>query len=261
MIERIRLVNPARPGVMQARIKVMHGFLVARTEDCRNFSIYAWQQGKEFYCGRQFTREEIATWVSGELIPPDNRTELADELGDIPALAPNPKNWMWYFVGGRGEERLRQDYKPTIADLQRLAGLALQINLSTFYPLGDPYEIWVCDKDTEMPLFLAMTGSSLEEISSQFFSPLWRFNWSRCDEKTEIPLRKLQKLINNRVNLSERRGTIRWKHRLFERQLDGSSIEFGENLLPIAEHPAGWLPLGLLAEPYETIRRDLEPEY
>jgi hypothetical protein len=38
-IERIRLVNPVRPGVLQAKIRARYGFLVARTENCRNFSI------------------------------------------------------------------------------------------------------------------------------------------------------------------------------------------------------------------------------
>jgi len=258
-IRKIRLVNPTRPSVFEAYIQTEHGGIVARTEDSQSFSIYYLLEGKEFYCGRRFTRKEIAQWLKGKLPHPDERRQIYDELGDIPAIAVNPQSWVWYFVSNRGEERLKTELKPTISDLQKLAGLALQINPSNFYPLGDPYEIWVCDKDTELPLFLTVTGNSLEEIDRQTFSPLWRFNFVDCTASNEVALRELQKLINSRVNASDNFRTIKWTHRIFKRNLDDSVIEYSQDeLKPIAEYPPNWLPTGLMAEPFETVRKHLE---
>lgn len=252
-------MNPTRRGVWEAKVSTEYGHLVARTENSHSFSVYAIEEGKEFYCGRRFSRKELGTWLQGELTPPDEQETLRDEFGDIPAIAPNPQSWIWYYLGPWGEERLKTQYKPTTSDLQTLAGLALQINPQNFYPLGDNYEIWVCDKDTELPLFLATTGTSLAEIDKQFFSPLWRFALCHCTADTEVPLRELRDSINQRINASDTPDKVRWKHRLFRRNLDGSAVEYGQmNLVEIAEHPAGWLPTGLMAEPFESIRKSLE---
>jgi hypothetical protein len=254
------LVNPTRKPVWEAKMATAGGYLVARTEDCQRFAVYSLQSGKEFYCGRRFTREEIGKWLEGKLPHPDERRQISDESGDIPAIAVNPQSWVWYFVSNRGKKRLKTELKPTISCLQKLAGLALQINPSNFYPLGNPYEIWVCDKDTKLPLFLTVTGNSLEEIEQQTFSPLWRFNFVDCATSNEVALRELQKLINARVNASDNFRTIKWTHRLFKRNLDNSAIEYNQDELePIAEYPPNWLPTGLMAEPFESLRKRLEP--
>lgn len=253
----MRLVNPDRNSVYVAQLFTGNGVLSARTEDFELFSIYSVQVGKEFYPGRKFSRKELASFFLAESILPDQRKTLSDEFGDIPAIAPNPQSWKWYAIH-RGEERLKQEYKPTALDFQRVSGAALSLTKGGFYPLIDPYEIWVCDKDSQEPLFLAMTGTSLEDVDRQTFSPMWRFNWHKCTSDTEVPLRKLQEEINSRVNTSDTPGKFGWFHRLFKRNLDGSAIEYSQSLEEVQTRLSGYLPDGTIAEPYATSLNNIQ---
>ncbi len=261
----IRLVNPWRGLLYVSEIKGRHGLLSARTQDFKMFSIYFLRDGVEFYPGRMFDRVELSQWLSGEPIHPDSREVLADEFGAIPAVAPNPQSWKWYAFR-QGEEILKYQFSPSTAEIQKVAGAALMLRPDCFSPLIDPWEIWVCDKDSQLPLMLTMTGQSLEDIDSVTFSPLWRFNWQTATTDTEPMLRALEKRVNERINAATEPGRVRWTHRLFRRNLDGSAEEWRrENecdpslpLVKVEEFPAGWLPSGLLAEPFESDRRALE---
>jgi hypothetical protein len=267
MLGVMRLVNPWRGLVYFAQVEGQYGMLSARTGDFKHFSIYSVQSGKEFYPGRIFERAELAQWLLGEPLHPDQRALLADEFGDIPAVAPNPQSWVWLTVSGQGEERLKRAFKPNPAELQQLAGAALSLQRGQFYPLLDSWEIWLCDKDTLEPLALAITALTLEDTDWQTFSPRWHANWQSAPAEHKVGLHNLEKEINARINSATDLSCFRSVHRLFQRNLDGSSQEWArENpvdvslpLLKVADHPAGYLPDGLLAEPFESQRLQLEP--
>jgi hypothetical protein len=248
----MRLVNPDRGRVCVAQI----GTLSARTEDFNEFSILSVQGGLEFSPGRRFSRKELAQWLLGEPLLPDDRLTLSDEFGDIPAIAPNPQSWKWYAMR-QGEERLKAKFKPTAAEIQAIAGAALSLNPKGFYPLIDPFEIWVCDKGGLEPLALVMTGTSLDDVSAQTISPLWRFNFSKCTVDTELPLRKLREEVNSRINTSTTPGKVGWCQRTFRRNLDGSAIEYSQSLEKIADHAIGYLPDGQLAHPYDRKLKEI----
>jgi len=263
----IRLVNPWRGLVYVAEVETMHGRLSVRTKDFENFSICTWHLGHEFYLSKEFSRRELAQWVIGKPLCPDDKKKLIDEFGDIVAVTPKPDAWCWRrHMGCFRQQVLKSEFIPTTGELQKAAEVALMMHIDEFLPNIDSWEIWSCDKETNLPLALVMTGETLDDIDRITFSPLWRANCNASLDENEAELRVLTKEVNERINSASQPGRVRWVHRLFHRKPDGSAEEWmrsnpsnpSEDLAKIAEYPPGWLPSGLLAEPFESRRCILE---
>lgn len=266
----IRLVNPWRGHCYCANLETEKGILSARSFDLKTFGFYSVIGNSEFYPGRDFTRKELGEWLSGQPIPPDQRSQIRDEFGDIPAITPNSQDWTWLSITGRGEERLTREAKPQMFEIQNLAGAALLMSKDKFLPLLDPYELWVCDKDSLDPIALVLCDISLERIDWQQFNPMWRMG--RGDLSFEFQdsiltqARGLQKEIHARVNTSTKASRFEFYSRIFKRNLDNSAIEYrranihlpNTPLEAVESHPIGFLPEGLLANPWEQKRLEIE---
>lgn len=251
----IRLVNPWRGRIWCADLATAHGTLSARTgakpkNAFERWDIYLVRDGVEYWCGRSFTKRELMRWFSAEVLPADNQPQ-DDEFGSIPANTPNPQSWEWYGFTVR-EVVLPSQYKPTVADLQRLAGFALAMRPNEFSPYLDLFEVWVCDKDTLEPLALVATGSTLEEAEQQTFSPLVRlgtgdlsFEFKDCEKA-----RSLQKQINERVNAAVESGCVKYASRLFERRLDSAVVEYRGGHVYSGDDAIANLPENWLADPW-----------
>lgn len=263
---KIRFVNPEKIPSRVAEIvnEETSRVLSARTRDNQSFGVYLVDGDYEFYCGREFSKQRLVEWSKGRFVPHNQQTE--DELGSIPATG-EPKTWRWRAFVSQGEVRLKRRLNPTSAELQELADAAIDLTLKKDEDLIDldAYECWVCDKDTLEPLALVLTATSQEEIERQHFSPLVRLGVGDLsnDFVDVMAARELQDEINERVNSSDKSGKVAFASRIFIRHFDNTSTEFrspelGAKAVEYTQHPEGWLPSGVFAEPWQSRYEALE---
>lgn len=259
MLGAIQLVNPDRGSVWAAKA----GRLTATTADGgANFEVRCFEEGVEFWPGRQFSRHELEAFAAGE---PLSAEELAvveghpeeDDLGRVPATRPDPAAWRWYGFTV-GEVRLRKSARPSLAEFAAVASEALKLEEAETLPWLDPWELWVCDKETGEPLALAITADSREQAETITYSPRWRF----CVASHHTPeTKQFEDRVNDRLNSAETAGRFRFATRLVFRRPNGSALEYSQPHRddPPIERPVGWLPRSHLAEPWEGERLRLKP--
>lgn len=249
MIGATRLVNPWRGTVYGGFV----GALAVTTADGVRFEVHQ----DDHYPGRSFARDEIEAWAARSPLSP---AELSvahgvperDGLGAVPARSGDPAEWTWYQITGGGESRLRRDARPSAAELAEACRDAIAACEAEAVPLLDRYELWGCDLDTGEPIALLLTGLTEHEARGTF-SPLWRH---RLAADLDDAGRELQREVNARI-APITGGRCRFACRLFER-LDGVNrprcreIDLGRGAVAEID-----VPVGLLAEPFETRRQSL----
>ncbi|EMO66604.1 hypothetical protein LEP1GSC132_0004 [Leptospira kirschneri str. 200803703] len=248
MLGQIRLVNPNR-GYYRASI--CNGLVLSEKNERYEFHLNS--GGFEFYPGRSFSRDEILELANYTFDPNFG----VDEFGQIPANTKDPRGWVWKSISNRGENQLRSEYKPSIIDIANscseiISNENAQINL-------DRFEIWLHDWKTKKPIALAVTAETLESADWQTFSPIWRFCISSHHNSETY---EFESQINSLINYLEF-PKIGYFAGIYERTLDGDAIEWyrdkdGEFKSRIYEDK---FPSGLLAEPWEKIRIDLEEKF
>ncbi|EMF89795.1 hypothetical protein [Leptospira santarosai] len=243
---KIRLVNPNRGTV---RAAIYNGLVLSEKNDRYEFHYNL--GGYEFRPGRAFSRIEIIELANFTF----STTSNVDDLGVIPATGQDPRSWKWVSFAG-GQRNLNTPHKPNVNEIAIVCGEILSPKESEIFL--DRYEIWLTDWKTNEPIALAVTAETLEAADWQTFSPIWRFCIA-SNHSNET--REFEDQVNCLINPSGNKSKVNYSVRLFERTLDGGSIEWmregkGENLKPRTYSNA--LPSGLLAEPWETIRIELE---
>lgn len=257
-IGKIRFVNPERPPAFVAEVIEPEGYLSVRTFDFQSFGIYCVRFGKEFWCGREFSKQELFQFCRKEFTHPGQ--ERQDDFGEIPATGwEDPRRWKWRAFTS-GEIVLDREHRPTADMLSQAAELALnELEPGKRYPDLDEWECWVCDKETKEPIALVLTATDQDSIETLTYSPMVRLG--RGDLSFDFTdfkaARDLQDRINARINTATEAGRFGYFVRIFRREIDGSATEFRPDKTT-ADHPAGYLPTGLLAEPWETERLSLK---
>lgn len=257
-VGKIRFVNPERPPAFVAEVIEPEGFLSVRTSDFQSFGIYCVRFGKEFWPGREFSKRELMSFAHKEFTNPQQATE--DEWGKIPATGwEDPRRWKWRAYTS-GEIVLDREHRPTDDMLAQAAELALnELEPGKRYPDLDEWECWVCDKETKEPIALVLTATDQESIETLTYSPMVRLGRGDLsfDFADFVAARDLQDRLNARINTATEAGRFGYFARIFRRELDGSATEFRPDKTT-TDHAAGYLPAGLLAEPWETERLSLK---
>lgn len=268
-VGQIRFVNPERPPSFITEIIGEDGRrLSARTRLFHSFAFYVIKGGVEFYCGREFRRDELLQFTRKVFAHPQQTQH--DQFGNIPATGwEDPRRWTWRGFT-QGEVHLDREFRPTAKDLAELSALALnELEPGRTYPQLDDWECWVCDKDSLEPIALVLTALDQESIESLTYSPMVRLGRGdySFDFEDHSTARALRDRINERINTATAPGRFGYFARIFRREIDGSALEVFPRRYcngqwteerPPTERPAGYLPAGLFAEPFESAYRALK---
>ena len=247
----IRLVNPWRGQVLAA----VMGNLRASTDDFgATFEIRVVVDGHDFYPGRAFTRAEVTEWATGPAgrgrRPRTCRPPQRDMFGVIPAQHPDPRRWPWYAIDV-GAWRLAAECRPDAVDLSRLCQEALSLDTAEALPPLDHYEVWLLDRETQLPLALAVTALTLDTAKSLVFAARYQHSLPRYRTPAT---REFEDRVNARIYIPTQAGSRRVAWFICERRYDGSCLVHSADDR-VVERPAEWLPIGLLAEPWESERK------
>ncbi len=230
MLGRMRIVNPDRGTALAASVGRL---LATSVDEGRRWEVRLVLKGREFFTRRLLEQAELRAIASGQ-------------------AGPEPWHWSWRAEGQAGTIRLRPHRWPTRDEFVQLGYEALRAATHPELPLIDPFEVWLCDRETAAPLALGATAISLEMAMATPHLGAWQ-----CVEfPRQIPETwAFQNALNARLNQSSREGRYRFRVRVYERTAHGV-IRHGLKGISKWEQP-GVLPDGLLAEPWDSERRAL----
>lgn len=229
MIGTMRLVNPDRGLAVVA----VAGEIVAVSEDGGGlWELRLLRATHEFYTRRPLASLEVRALADGR-------------------PGPEPWSWRWEALGESGPLRLRPEERPTREALTAACQEASRVDgmPAAALPRLDRFEVWLCDRQAGRPLALAATALSREMALALPHVRPWQ-----CVVATEQTPETwaFQLRIHALVNHSRRAGRFRSLVRLYERTIRGV-IRHGLDG-PLGRVRAGYMPEGLLAEPWESER-------
>ncbi len=229
MIGTMRLVNPDRGSALV----VVMGRLTAVSEDGgTHWEVVLIHGSRQFYTRRPLSCDEFGAIAAGD----------AED---------GPWCWRWIGMSESGAVRLGPRERPTQAELFALGQKVCQFDpiADNALPRMDRFEVWLCNRETGRPVALAATALSREMALAIPHVRPWQ-----C---VEPPLQTaetwaFQSRINNLLNRYPRSGRYRFVVRLYER--DGDRVVRHGLDGPIGQVRSGFVPDGLLAEPWESER-------